>query len=207
MTKCARCGYGLDELPNEHRCPECGLPFDSSAILIPFSLGQRQFHQLACVAILLGLVGYGVIRRGFERIDAWIIAFALLSTGVASFRILTRRGAAAGLSLSHEGLLLESDGSKRVRVPWSSVRGAKYGWFLGRCRVFDTVGAVLLTLSPAQVGGRRVTRRCTREVNRMRDVYRAQFNKPDGPTSDPSEGGRVARAPAGHGRLRIPEPR
>jgi hypothetical protein len=67
LSHCPGCGYALDGLPPEGTCPECGGPYDQSAVVL-HGFGAGQHSNLATarpgMALVVGLLCVGYVWWG-----------------------------------------------------------------------------------------------------------------------------------------------
>ncbi|HSU69477.1 MAG TPA: hypothetical protein VLJ39_21505 [Tepidisphaeraceae bacterium] len=81
LTRCMRCGYGLDTLAPRGRCPECGSPYSPETVV----LYSTSYDHLALGSRGLSTGGYvlmGLLMAGYSRM--WLQTrspFLLLWTG------------------------------------------------------------------------------------------------------------------------------
>ncbi|MCP4591218.1 MAG: hypothetical protein GY842_10760 [bacterium] len=98
---CPRCGYALEGLPVEHRCPECGLAYDQDTLII------RQAAFTPVIAVVMGLAFVALVVIEFTETgqDAFLEGLGFGAFGVAmlafGLRSLGRRNTAV---LSHQGI-------------------------------------------------------------------------------------------------------
>jgi hypothetical protein len=151
LTRCPDCGYDLAALPPAHRCPECGLAYDESMMLIPATAGESAWYRrdAASLGALLFVLMLAALFFGAMRVVTLMILAALFALIVLTIVRGRRLRSAQGGDVH---LLLAADG-----VRWRVHRGLLEGALGGaspmtRWKLLPWRGLGRVRLKPAHFG-------------------------------------------------------
>lgn len=115
--RCLRCGYSLKGLPETHRCPECGLPYDACSALVQ-GTGRDYFwgfFAAVCLAVIVVMVRF---QDWDWRLVFFAVSMAGLAYGVRRWRVRQPEY----FAFRTEGLVLfDSDIRERRTIPKSAI--------------------------------------------------------------------------------------
>jgi len=175
--QCPRCNYDLSGLPSEHRCPECGCPYDSTSTSILLTGRRRHWLQLifsiVVLALLTGALGGRFLR--WDRPSIWVL---LIPGVIAPAYLLCRRGVLpTRLVLHREGLELHTPGHPPLAWSWEEVAGAEIDRIHGRFRIVHVNGETLYAMNYHQLGTYKAAARCATAISGSAAEFRKRMNR------------------------------
>jgi hypothetical protein len=169
LTNCPCCNYSLEGLPAEYLCPECGVAYDPTVVVVELQKVRRG-PWLWIGSLCFGLFLWA--RMTYRTLDLENIVFTLIM--VAPFlaqlwRSFVSAGTAGRFLMSRSGLLLIRANGSRDHVLWSQVATVKQSFWNGALYILDSNRRVALRCSYREFeeGSRRV-RKCVHEIERRR---------------------------------------
>lgn len=130
---CPRCDYSWKGLPDEGKCPECGLSYDSNT-------RAWQLHSCFARTLLIGLsatvaipLGYSLLLKSGVLYGHLHLLPTIMLMGLAAgytvilARLLARQRGRHKISVGPDGILTCSQDHARL-IPWSTVNGIEDKW-------------------------------------------------------------------------------
>jgi uncharacterized protein (DUF983 family) len=166
ITACPRCGYSLEGLPDEHACPECGLPYHRQAVAI------KQTRNTAwAIASWIPVAFFAAVNA--VKGEPLFAVLMLMGVVVGVAAMLWRRQAPTNMVLvsPHDIRLHHSDG-RIESIPMGDVANAKWSFVTGDIIIRRADGSVLRRLHPPFLAS-------ASRARRLAEVIRA-FKRPEG---------------------------
>jgi hypothetical protein len=162
VQRCPQCDYVLTGRPDEHRCPECGMPFDLSMVVIKESL-DFVFLVIFAGAFWVGVLGLGILAGNpvWSGVFGAVSAPALLYGG---WRFKRRRRNRAVISKS--GIRLISWNGKFDRsFRWDQIATVEHT-DVGPTEIRSPTGKTVCAVPLRYFGDHRQARRFAEECTR-----------------------------------------
>lgn len=137
LDTCPLCGYSLRGLPTDHKCPECGLVYDPSLVVIRWKEESRARRAIPAAAFLVGLIAFSVTKMGWTAELRNFCKFVLILLVFDMIWYLRGRGPVGirEFILAAHGLLILDLRSERTLFPWDQVQGAQFRWWTGELKI------------------------------------------------------------------------
>jgi hypothetical protein len=160
--RCPQCDYVLTGLPDEHHCPECGMPFDPSMVVIEKS-PEKVYQVILAGVALAGMVCLGILA-GFPVKSGLLGAFLLPILIFGEWRQMRRRRNRAVVSKSEIRLISWERGFNRS-FRWDQIATVELTdlWFT---RIRSPAGEILCDVPLRHFDDRRQARRFVEECTR-----------------------------------------
>lgn len=118
---CKRCAYSLRGLPDVHVCPECGLRYDPSCVLIALDFSRGRARDAVLATLLIATLAVTVWRTQWVPQDWHLLALLLFYPLVYLMRRFV--WAPSWLLINREGIHLEYRARPMQSVPWADFAG------------------------------------------------------------------------------------
>lgn len=153
--RCYLCGYDLQGLPDDHACPECGLPRERRAKLF------HEGHGLSRGVTILVLVGWFSFALGLLSWTSPWLMFGALVASIASFmaayiahkRRRNELPRVRVIVLSTGVVVLDRPQSWRFHA-WTDIGGVKRVVWNGGVVLFNGKGRSIESWAASPLGGR-----------------------------------------------------
>lgn len=166
LDTCPLCGYSLRGLPTDHKCPECGLAYDPSLIVIRWKEESRARRAIGAAAFLVGLIAFSVAKMGWTAELRSFCKFVLVFLCIDVIWYLRGRGPlrVKDFVLTTQGLLIRDLACVRYFHPWREIQEARYRWWTGRLTIIGTDGRAILNAVARNGPSRRAARSLITEI-------------------------------------------
>src|SRR5262245_12509714 len=77
LTDCPHCGYSLNGLPREHRCPECGFEYDANTLTVRGIVAVNRRELLLFPFLVALMCGANLLLAWMMMKNAPLAAVAL----------------------------------------------------------------------------------------------------------------------------------
>lgn len=181
LTKCPHCRYSLRGLPVRHTCPECGLVYDETCVLIRLRGWRKGDVWLVGglgVVASTGLVFWRLHSSAGDPVPAWQV-FAYLGVLVASLTsyVLRARFNRRAVIINHLGVTFDTPTIPVRFVPWTDIERASSDLKTERSRMEDRAGTALVDCEAEDLSTNDLAERCAREINEARARYTGDRRK------------------------------
>jgi len=165
LKACPRCSYSLKGLPGDHKCPECGLPYDDNTIAVRQNRrGWKVFLILNACTCAVGFLLWIINPSRF----AWnpFIAFALPTLLVYLWRMRSRTPVVV---LSKAMMHILNSGNGDCRYALGDVAEAQWSAVDGSVELLDRKGEVVVRLPRGLLWSHSRAKKLVQEINQRVD--------------------------------------